>query len=854
MAMFTALIFNAALLLAMVLILDLARDDADGTARPLPAPLAGAILGVIAIGAMLAAYRASPGLIFDTRSVLFGASGLFFGPVPTLVATVIAGGYRLSLGGPGAIAGIASIVISGAIGILWSKWRRGPLANIGWRELLALGLTIHVVLLGMFAVLLPSSTMTVTGVALPFLTLYPLATVAIGMLIANRLGHERTRAALAASEHRYRTLFDSSITPLVVMNPADGRFIDCNPAAITAYRMRDRDAVLGLTPLDVSASRQPDGEDSAAAATRHIADCVRDGLAIFDWRHRRPDGEVWDAEVRLMKFRQDERDLVQFSLTDITELRRGEEARRTLMQAIEQAPASIVITDVDANIEYVNPAFSRVTGYDLDEVRGKNPRILQSGQTPPERHVELWNTITSGRTWSGVLHNKRKDGSLYWEQAYIGPVCDERGRISHFVAVKENITERMLAEEELVRARDAAEGATRAKSAFLATMSHEIRTPLTGVLGMAQLLLLDEVSESERRDYARTILNSGNSLLTLLNDILDLSKVESGRIELAAAPYAPGQLLEEVADLFGQAAENKGLALVVDAVDADDIDRRYIGDPSRLRQMLSNYVSNAIKFSSAGAVHLAVRRIAHPDGDVLRFSVRDEGIGIPPEQLELLFRPFVQLDSSSARAYGGSGLGLSIVRNVAEVMDGSAGCDSVPGAGSTFWFEVPAQALPAGVEARAAPRRPADAGPAAAWRPRRVLLAEDNAVNRKVVELMLRKQGIEVISAEDGAAALAQLQSDAAPPDLVLMDCQMPVLDGFETTRRIRAWQAAEGRAYLPIIALTANAFEEDRQRCLAAGMDDFITKPLNLPRLLAAFENLHRDGPPGSAKSPPPV
>lgn len=398
----------------------------------------------------------------------------------------------------------------------------------------------------------------------------------------------------------------------------------------------------------------------------------------------------------------------------------------------------------------------------------------------------------------------------------------------------------------LLALKQQAETANTEKSRFLATMSHEIRTPLNGVLGMAQLLLMEEVSEVERHEYARTIMSSGQILLALLNDILDLSKIEAGKFELQNEVFSPQQILEETASLFAQLAQAKGLAL--DSAWLGPADRRYRGDPIRLRQILSNLVGNAIKFSHQGFVRIEADQIESPGHKaMLEFSVTDSGIGIPTDKQALLFRPFTQADTSTTRQFGGTGLGLSITRNLARMMGGEAGVSSEVGKGSRFWFRIPATLQPDNQESRKTPR-PAPIVPREALlrASGHVLVAEDNATNRKVVEGLLNKLGLRSVSVRNGQEAV-ELITGGQRPDAVLMDVQMPVMDGLTATEHIRRWERENRRARLPIIALTGGAFEEDRQRCLSAGMDDFLTKPLKFNQLSSVLAK-HLGTPPDEA------
>ena len=379
-----------------------------------------------------------------------------------------------------------------------------------------------------------------------------------------------------------------------------------------------------------------------------------------------------------------------------------------------------------------------------------------------------------------------------------------------------------------------ADQANVAKTRFLATMSHEIRTPLNGILGMAQLLLMPDSSNEERADYSRTILSSGRTLLALLNDILDLSKVESGKLDLEQAVFDPGQVIHEIVALFAEAARQKGLAV---AGVWTGPDQRYRADPTRVRQMLSNLVSNAIKFTEQGDVRIEASELNRDKDDaVLMFGVADTGIGIPREKQVLLFQPFSQTDASTTRRYGGTGLGLAIVRSLAKLMGGDAGVESEAGHGARFWFSIHATAIPPDEESRREARE-AMVSSRATSRPEefsgRVLVVEDNATNRKVVEALLKKHGLHSNSVENGQEAVDAIQGGMIL-DLVLMDCHMPVMDGYEATRRIRRWEGESGRSPVTIVALTAGAFDKDRDQCIEAGMDDFLTKPIAATELSA--------------------
>jgi signal transduction histidine kinase len=387
-------------------------------------------------------------------------------------------------------------------------------------------------------------------------------------------------------------------------------------------------------------------------------------------------------------------------------------------------------------------------------------------------------------------------------------------------------------EAALSAAKLAAESANVAKSLFLATMSHEIRTPMNGILGMAQLLLSPTLPDEEQRDYARTILNSGQTLLTLLNDILDLSKVEAGKLELEHTVMDPAQILHETQVLFSETAGRKGLR--IEASWHGPAQQRYLGDSHRLRQMLANLAGNAIKFTPQGHVTIAARETERKGQTaVLEFSVADTGIGIPADKLPLLFQPFSQADSSTTRQFGGTGLGLSIVKRLAKLMGGEVGVESIPGLGSRFWFRIQADVAAQGNDSRQdlrtipKPQR-SEARPNFSGH---VLVVEDSPTNQQVLCALLVSLGLKCTVMDNGQDAIDAIRAGLTV-DLILMDLQMPVLDGFITTEHIRRWEEENALPRRPIIAVSADAYDEDRKRCEAGGMDGFMTKPIAFDQL----------------------
>ncbi len=406
-------------------------------------------------------------------------------------------------------------------------------------------------------------------------------------------------------------------------------------------------------------------------------------------------------------------------------------------------------------------------------------------------------------------------------------------------------------ENELIRARQEAEQASIAKSRFLATMSHELRTPMNGVLGMTELLLSSDL-DARQQKFAEAVHRSGDQLMHLLNDVLDVAKVESGRMELESAAFDPARLTSDIVELSAPGAQSKQLELVVTL--ADDVPPAVFGDQGRIRQIISNLVGNAIKFTESGRVQVNLSVTEHRGDTVsLRWQVADTGPGIDPEVLPAVFEPFTQADTAIARKYGGTGLGLTIVRELVDLMGGTLAASSTRGEGSEFAVTLPLQVAeasaaeaadeppPAVVTEPRAPAAPkpgagdseAAKGAAESLAGMRVLVAEDNTVNRMLAAAHLKALGCDVLMAVDGKEALEVLASSGV--DVVLMDCRMPVMDGFEATSAIRAGEG--GQVAVPIIALTANAMADDRDACLAVGMDGFLAKPYTRDALRSVLQ-----------------
>jgi signal transduction histidine kinase/AmiR/NasT family two-component response regulator len=418
----------------------------------------------------------------------------------------------------------------------------------------------------------------------------------------------------------------------------------------------------------------------------------------------------------------------------------------------------------------------------------------------------------------------RRDGSRFWCHLRADALDADDPIGGGTIWVAEDVTVRHQAQEDIAAARDAAEAASRAKSAFLANTSHEIRTPLNGLLGLARLALREDVGEAQRATYIAHILESAQGLSATLSDILDLSKIEAGKLDIEAMPFRLRDALESVRNSHLPNAQAKGLALEL-SIDAA-LPVAVLGDALRVRQIVGNFVSNAIKFTEAGRVHIEARQ---RNGHAVRLTVTDSGIGIDRSTQQRLFQPFSQADQSTTRRFGGTGLGLSICRELARLMGGQVGVRSTPGVGSGFWVELPLQPVDERDSVFAGDGESDDLN---ALRGSRVLVGEDNPVNMMITLALLEQWGVQVVQAVDGMAvidAVRQAERDGMPFDAVLMDVQMPRLSGHAAARQLHQ---ELGERVPPIIALTAAALVSEREEALSAGMRDFLTKPVNAERM----------------------
>jgi PAS domain S-box-containing protein len=668
------------------------------------------------------------------------------------------------------------------------------------------------------------------------------------------IAHDLTRSkaaeeALRSSRERLDSIFGAMAEGLVMLDER-GVIVECNAAAervlgLTRAQMTQRDAFDPRWKTVYEDGRDFPGAEHPSMVTLRTGAPQR---SVVMGVHK-PDGALTWIEINsepVLDANGGVRAVV-CGFTDISnrkahaaELQDSEERFR---QSFQFAGIGMALVGLDGRWLQVNPALCQILGYMPEQLYSKTFQDI----THPddlENDMTLLRQLLAGKRSFYQMEKRyfHRDGRIVWGRLTVTLVRRSDGEPVHFVSQIEDITSRKELEENLARARDEALAAARLKSEFLANMSHEIRTPMNGVLGMTRLLMETKLGQEQKR-MGQVVLSSAENLLTIIDDILDFSKIEAGKLRIDPHGFDVVKLVRETSELLSSQAKTKGVAIVVDTHGEKSCG--LVGDSGRIRQVLTNLLGNALKFTEQGRVEVKLRLSGGIENfRRLEVEVIDTGIGISPEIQARLFQPFMQAENKG-RKYGGTGLGLAICRQLVELMGGRIGCESREGTGSRFWFELELPVWRADDDVAAKPAK-ALRGPGGL----RLLIAEDNPANQLVARLTLERMGHQAVLANNGREALEALAKEHF--DAVLMDCQMPEMDGYEATRRVRAGDVAGVDPTTPIIALTAYALAGDKARCLASGMNEYVTKPLSMDHLRQALARCGLDA--GRPRTTPPI
>ncbi len=645
-------------------------------------------------------------------------------------------------------------------------------------------------------------------------------------------------AELQESSNNFYRVFYNAVDAILIIS--GDKFVDCNDATLTMLNANNKDEVMNTHPSQLSPEHQPDGRSSYDKANKMIAIAFKKGFNRFEWTHKKLSGEEFPVEVSLTVIEFKGEFVLHTSWRDITDRKQHQMhlalKNRELIfkQSALDEHAIVSTTDIEGNIISANDKFCSINGYTQEELIGQNHRILKSEEHSREFFVNLWGTVTQGLPWHGEIKDAKKNGETYWSKTTIVPFLDDDGKPFQYMAVRTDITDRKTAEFRALHAKTEADKANQAKSDFLSAMSHELRTPLNAILGFGQLLELnsDHSLSDNEKDYISQILSGGKHLLGLIDDILDLAHIESGKMELVIDNVCAMNIVSECRSLMSVIAKEYGIEIIVLGEVNKTLQVR--SDRARFKQVTTNLLSNAIKYNRKNG-KVTVRYKKTP-ANMLRIEVTDTGYGIPENKLSELFKPFNRLGAEQTDIEG-TGIGLVVCKDLIELMNGTIGVVSNVGEGSTFWFEVPMSDLSDNTPITTGITQVAAKKTFSAINGT-LLYVEDNPANIKLIESLVSKiEGLTLVCANTGESGIELALT--TKPDVIILDINLPGMNGIDVLKELRRHKETRNT---PVIAMSAAATKRDIDLGREAGFLNYLTKPVQIIEVVDAIKSALKD------------
>lgn len=823
------LIHNITLLIALSVIHSLLMTEFREATRKHQV-LFGLLFGLAAIVSIIGAYELPvegyEGILLDGRSVVLTVAGLFGGPISAIIAMTMTMAYCAYTGGDGVIMGMLVIVTSSALGTIHYYLRKQDPNASKPLAFYVLGLIVHVFVL-VYSIALPGDVtmVVIPQIIFPILVIYPLATFLICLIFIGQENQKNIINMLQDSEDRFRQVFENSMAVHMIIDPESGRIVDVNKAAEVFYGYPLK-TLKRMFIHQINVLPEDDLRDRLIAAFHKEEN-------YFQIQHRLASGQTREVEVYVGPVVIGDKKYLFSIVHDITERIRNQaelqKERKLLRTVIDNLPATVYVKDLQLRKVLANKAELDILGKPEQEVIGKTDHELYPPEMATRFEEDDRRVIEEGHE---IINREERivdaDGQETWLLTSKTPFRDHTGKIMGLVGVGRNITDIVKASQELKQAKEIAEEANRIKSEFIANMGHEIRTPMNAILGFSDSLL-EQIKNRGQQKMLQSISSSGKLLLTLLNDILDLSKIEAGKLEISPHPADIMHSVDEMKMLFEEKAQQKGLDFVIEK--PDSFPEKLMLDEARIKQVLFNLAGNAVKFTHEGGVTIRPEFLMeNSDKGRLRIHVIDTGIGIAADKLENIFTAFYQQSGESNRLYEGTGLGLTISGRLIEKMNGEITVESEPGKGSVFTIDIPGVSVI--ISDQPPTKKPApEKTEKIRFKKAKVMIVDDSPANRHLLEIMLSSTGLDILEAINGPNALELLQDNT--PDLIILDILMPGMDGHQVAEQIKQQDHLKD---LPIIAFTA--FTDQGEGMKQSGLfSGYLYKPIKKQELFKALQ-----------------